>query len=474
MESILSNSKIKKKCQIFTPPEVVITMLDAAKYQHNLAGKKVLEYSCGSGNILAEIVRRYINCGIEEGQDKAEITKGLERDIYGVEYDQSLILTCRKRLDEIAQDLEISPINWNLLQQDTLSWNTDMHFDFIIGNPPYVTYKDLDEEIRESIKNRYSSCINGKFDYYYAFIEFGLNKLTSEGVLAQLIPNNIYKNVFAERLRSLLKQHVSEIIDYSPEKIFNDVLTSSSILVYDNANTSDNVIYKNISEKREIRIPRSSLQGKWIFRNRDLANINRFRFGDYFHASASVATLLNKAFIFESEAAKKNNIEPGILFEAASPRSMRYKKEKAIIFPYYYNDGNLCRYAAADFIQRFPNAASHLSSFADDLKNRKSDKSVKWYEYGRTQALAHLYQEKLLLSTIVSEDYEIYKLDKLVIPYSGIYITAKTEGLTLDNAKELLTSAAFRDHIKAIGTNVNGTSMRITCQDINNFFFEWE
>ena len=52
---------MQRSCQIPTPNEYVKIMLDEAGYLTNLAGKRVLENSCGEGNILAEIVRRYIS-----------------------------------------------------------------------------------------------------------------------------------------------------------------------------------------------------------------------------------------------------------------------------------------------------------------------------------------------------------------------------------------------------------------------------
>ncbi|WP_132381859.1 hypothetical protein [Muricomes intestini] len=53
----------KDKCQKFTPVDMVQKKLDLAGYTTNLTGKRVLENSFGSGNMLLEIVRRYIkNC----------------------------------------------------------------------------------------------------------------------------------------------------------------------------------------------------------------------------------------------------------------------------------------------------------------------------------------------------------------------------------------------------------------------------
>ena len=48
------------KCQVFTPNNYVQELLDSVSYTEHLYGLKLLENSCGDGNILKEVVSRYI------------------------------------------------------------------------------------------------------------------------------------------------------------------------------------------------------------------------------------------------------------------------------------------------------------------------------------------------------------------------------------------------------------------------------
>ena len=48
------------KCQIFTPPHIVKYMLDKIDYNCNIFGKRIIDKSCGTGNILVEVVERFI------------------------------------------------------------------------------------------------------------------------------------------------------------------------------------------------------------------------------------------------------------------------------------------------------------------------------------------------------------------------------------------------------------------------------
>ncbi|KZE74386.1 hypothetical protein AV654_29290 [Paenibacillus elgii] len=475
MSSIFDNNENKEKCQIFTPQLMVDTMLDLAGYTKNLMGRKVLENSFGKGNILKSVVKRYINSCIDENIPVELISENLGNDIYGIELDNQLFQKCMQELNSIAEDYKLPPVKWNLYNENALTWETNQQFDLIIGNPPYITYKKIDVNSKKQIRETFTSCSVGKFDYCYAFIEAGIRLLKKNGKLVQLIPSNIFKNVFANNLRNLLKEHISIILDYPSQRIFEGILTSTSIFLYDQENHEQHICYKNETEKTELIIPKNQLNGKWMFSfsNENAKKITTVRFGDVFNASIVIATLLNKAFIVTKEKIDEKGIEESIIRKAVSPRSFRYNREEYIIFPYKYNDSKLVRLNPDTFKDDFPGATCHLEEYIKELGERKKDLNTQWFEYGRTQALAHLNQEKLLLSTVVTNQVELYELDRDTIPYSGIYITIK-EGSTylLEDAKSILKSSEFMEYVKKVGISVSGKSIRITCKDINDFKFK--
>ena len=87
MDLVINNPKTKNKCQIFTPNDIVEKMLELAGYTNNLWGTTVLENSCGDGQILSSVVRKYIECAKREGISNAQIKLGLEADISGFDID---------------------------------------------------------------------------------------------------------------------------------------------------------------------------------------------------------------------------------------------------------------------------------------------------------------------------------------------------------------------------------------------------
>lgn len=472
MGSILDIGNNKSKCQKFTPETIVEKMLDIADYSNNIVGKKVLENSFGSGNIITAIVIRYINFCLSKGYSLGEISKNLGKDIYGVELDKDLFNQCLEKLNGILIQHNIPLVKWRLYNKNFLEMSFNERFDYIIGNPPYISYLELDKKSREYIRNHFDTCKKGKFDYCYAFLESSINYLSPIGIMVQLVPNNIFKNVFANDLRITLSDHIKDIFDYPNNKLFAHTLTSTSIFLYDNNYNKKELKYHNTTHNTNCILDKNDLNGKWQFISRTSINHNeRIRFGDVFNASVSIATLSNDVFIMSPEEVKNNNIESKIVRKAVSPNTLRMKKKKMIVFPYRYYKGKLKKYTEADFINRFPNTATYLYRNITKLESRDKDKSAKWFEYGRSQALGHLYQPKLLVSTIITKKAEIYRLDEKTIPFSGIYITVKDPNYSLDEAYNILSSTDFFEYINSMGINVNGNSFRISCNDINNYCF---
>jgi adenine-specific DNA-methyltransferase len=473
---------VNTKCQVFTPNRNVLQLLDYVGYTQKLYGKKVAENSCGDGSVLVEIVKRYIDDGIKHKISISKIKRGLEEDIWGAEIDKIHIANCKSRLDTISSEYGLTNVNWNIFEGDFLKQKITNRFDFVIGNPPYITYKELDVSDRKYARENFESCITGKFDYYYAFIEASIKSLKSKGKLAYLIPSNIFKNQFALNLRNYILPYLTDIYDYKNQKLFVGKLTASAIIICDMNNHDLSITYHNLSENKNFIIEKEVLKEKWVFEKK--ANKSRLpgyiRFGDYFHAASSIATLLNEVYIISDfieddnyVTVKEQKIEKELLREAVSPRALNYGKNEYIIFPYYYSEKGLQKYTDSEFRTKFPCAVKYLLQFEKKLSERNNDKGISWFEYGRSQALLHLNQDKLLISTLITGIVKVAFLNKDVIPTSGLYIVPKDNQLTytLSIATDILRSNLFLEYAKNIGVISNGNSFRISPKDINNFTF---
>lgn len=468
-------------CQIPTPPEYVRHMLDYIGYSKKLYGKTVLENSCGEGNILLEIVGRYIESAKEEKRSLDEIKIGLNRDIIAYEIDAGCVKQCKKRLNKLVHSYGLNGITWNIHKRDFLKVPVEGTFDYIIGNPPYITYHDMDEGQRELLKDNFQTCKYGRSDYCYAFMEMSIKALAPGGKMAYLVPYSILTNKFAGELRKYILPYTTEIYDYRTIKLFPEALTSSAIFVCEKSGGQKNFIYHLVAEKQTLDIPKERLGNKWIILGEQ--NIHGKRFDEYFEVRNSVATLLNEAFVLTDYEYRdhyyvvgEHKIEEELVRDAASTKSLNKKnkdKKDKIIFPYRIIKGKKIGYSKEEFEERFPFATAYLLQFKEKLDKRKADENANWFEYGRSQAVLKVFGKKLVIPMVVTQKVHAYEADEQSIPYAGYFIKCK-EGSPLDLsvAKKILESQTFYDYVKICGTPTTPTSFRLSVDDIKDYMIE--
>ena len=455
-------------CKIPTPDKYVDIMLDSISYKYDLFNKRVLENSCGEGNILVKIVERYIDDAILRKYSLDSIKVGLQENICGYDTDAVALNKCRERLDGISQKYNIFDVKWNLKCSDVLSVANEK-YDYILSNPPYITHHDLSESQREMLKKKYVSCREGRFDYYYAFLEHAILHLKDNGKMSFLIPNNIMKNVHAQTIREILISYVDNIIDLTKEDVFGKVVISPIILTCCMHETNSITIV-DYSDKSKFVILKQQLSNKWSFFVDDEQNSSD-RFGDYFKVSNSVATLNNNIFILD-EKNINSKFESGLLFKAVSPKSIRDNKRKIAIFPYQIIDQKVFRIKEDFFEKKYPNIYEYLRKNKGILKEKNAEKGSVWYEYGRSQALSSITQEKLLIPMVFSGQVNVSYSSQGELPYAGYYIT-KLKDVELDVACKILRSKAFESYLKKAGTKTSRNSYRISCKDIEDFRFDF-
>lgn len=473
---------MSNNCQVPTPKKYVKQMLNYIKYKDNLYGKRVLENSCGEGNILYEIVKRYITDSKKNNISNKKIIKGIENDIVAYEVDVNMINKCIQRLDELAASMGLLHVCWNINKADYLK-QPQIEYDYIIGNPPYTTYHDISDADREFLKSNFESCKEGRFDYSYAFIEASIKSLKENGKLIYLLPYGVVKNKFANRLREYMTPYITAIYDYTGISVFPDVITSSVILILENKKNKNYINYYDKLQKNKKRITRERLSGKWNFADDSETN-NQRKFGDYFEVCNSVATLYNHAFIIQNYTENEKyycvdgmNIEKQLVYPAISMKSYNMKKNEKdnptrILFPYKVINGKIEHYDEKEFQTTYPMAVEYLKTFIVDLNNRKKDSKALWFEYGRSQAVSRVFGEKIVMPMVLTNNVSLCLADENAIPYAGYFIKCKENStMTLENAREILQSRDFFEYVKSYGTPTTPNSYRISVEDIKEYKF---
>ena len=211
---------IKGKGQVFTPKNIVNKILDDVGYKSNiLLTKKILDPACGDGKFLVEIVARIIKYS-----NIIDLELNLKK-VYGWDIDEDLINITKRKLDEIVKPYNLN-IDWNLTVINSLHFKPNIKFDYIVGNPPYINIRNLNEVERFYIKTNYNFCNFGMFDIFITFFELASKLLKDEGVCGFISPNNYFYNNSCKKLRNYLSDNrIIQITNYNNIQIFKNVVT---------------------------------------------------------------------------------------------------------------------------------------------------------------------------------------------------------------------------------------------------------
>jgi len=220
-ENFLDRATRKRLGLFYTPDNVIDFILEKTLGKADVVENpyvKVLDPSCGSGYFLLkayDILRKKFEDSIDELADKygayfrnLDIHKHiLEHCIYGADIDEFGVMFTRTSLAFRGIDSTWctpnivvcdSLVKWEKEQEEALAafWNSE--FDYIVGNPPWVSLtrkqgKALPEESLAYYRSNYSgnSYLPNLYEY---FLHRSLDLVKEGGSVGLLIPDRFAKN----------------------------------------------------------------------------------------------------------------------------------------------------------------------------------------------------------------------------------------------------------------------------------------
>lgn len=488
-------AKHKTLGQVFTPQWIIAEILDLVGYNgKSILNKYILEPSSGDGAFLLEIANRYINACFEQKIEVCEIKVQLEKYIYAVELDEVEYLKSIENLNQLVKEkLNISKgLNWKIYNQNTLDFykNYNSFFDFIVGNPPYIRIHNLDIQTRETLKQDFLFS-EGTIDIYLSFFEMGFKMLKNDGFLGYITPNSYLHNSSYNLFREYLKNQkiVKTLIDFKANKVFKGFSTYTAITIINKSRTENHFEYKElINDKIEFvnTISFDSLnKNDWSFTNSNdedfLSELERDRnaaIKDFFDVQYGFATLRDKIFISKIENYDENLVYfNGSLVEKAILKTVikgsRFKgkinEQGKILFPYELENKRYKVISEEKLINNYPNAYKYLLENRAELESRDMDKGAVWYEFGRSQGVQSIHNEKIVLSTLVNGQIEYYKVPNDVLMYSGLFIIKNKHFSDWSIIENTLKSDEFYKYIRLTGKDFSGGYKSITSKQIKEF-----
>lgn len=219
----------------FVPtPDSIVDLMIAKLFKEKSPQKddKLLDPGCGTGAFIEGVTRW---CKFHS----LELPK-----IIGIESDPKHISEARRKFQDYPS-IEIR-------NEDFLT-NIPGKFNYIIGNPPYVSITKLTEIEKNQYRKLFKTA-SGRFDLYILFFEQGLRCLEKEGRLVFITPEKFLYVQTAIKLRSLLGEYFLEEIHLLPEQTFGDLTTYPMVTTVINEHSKEpsNLIFRDGSLKRVI------------------------------------------------------------------------------------------------------------------------------------------------------------------------------------------------------------------------------
>lgn len=434
-EFVISPSDKLINGAIYTPKNIRGYIINEVFTQKNedLNDLKIADISCGCGGFLidATIILK-------------KLTKKTYREIFidnifGVDIQQYSIERTQILLSLLAiengEDEEV--FKFNLYAEDSLEFNWKDKgingFDIILGNPPYVCSRNMDENTK-LLMNNWSTCKTGHPDLYIPFFQIGYELLKPNGILGYITVNSFIKSVNGRAIREYFKEKrvYLKIIDFEAEQIFASRMTYTSICFLTNK-ISDCIYYKSLKSNQlteEFEFEQHKYKdidnaNGWYINNRKLVkeieNIG-IPFGEIYNTKSGIATLKNKVYIFTP--LKKDDeyffideetkIEKEICRKIVNS-NLLVKTNKIdrfierIIFPYTYDENNQVHVISEDILEKnYPYTYKYLKDNRNDLETRDKGKGKDykyWYAFGRNQSLERT-KYKLLFPQLAKEGFQ--------------------------------------------------------------------
>jgi hypothetical protein len=440
----------------------------------NFDNVKICDPACGCSAFLLNtsvLIRKRTNKSYKVIFE--ENLFGLDIQEHSIERSK-LVLT----LFALSEGEDFSKAEFNLFTGNALNfvWSDYIEnfnrFQYVIGNPPYVCSRNLDEESKELLKD-WSVCSTGHPDLYIPFFEIGLSILDDNGKLGFITMNTFFKSINGRALREYFKNNNYKItiLDFGSEQVFSSKSTYTC-LCFISKIEQKYIEYSKLSSKElqgrnKIALNRikyselDSLSG-WNLQSTDV--INKIEsigipLGEKFRTRNGIATLKNNIYIFSPVSEDDNYyylqngslypIEKEICSDIINPNKLAKdgitkKIRQKIILPYKRSSKDVELIKEELFKVNFPKAYEYLESKKTILATRDKGKGnyKRWYAFGRNQSLEQM-RFKLFFPHISSKipDYLINK-DKNLLFYNGLALIAKNNR-DLEFMKKIMSSRLF-------------------------------
>jgi len=321
-----------------------------------------------------------------------------------------------KNITAYEIDKSIIKNNENVINESFISANIKKGFDLIIGNPPYIRWKNLEQELKDELSSNelWNKYCNSLCDYSSIFIIKAIELLNENGQLIFITPEYWLNTTHSITLRNYMLDHgyFEEIYHFNETPIFEKATVSTIIFKFIKSSKKQNKTIKiakyfknkklneNILENLKNRIPQSDTEyieldkfeknENWILAQKeiiselnifekkckketpdDLFSTGFYTIKDFCDIGNGMVSGLDKAFQINTK--NLNAEEKKYLIKVIKAKSLEPFTHNGITDYFLIEEGIVK--SEEDFIKKFPNFYQQIQHHKEDLNKR--------YQYNR-------------------------------------------------------------------------------------------
>jgi len=370
-----------KYAQFFTPFNIATFM---SKWVINSRKNiKILDPAVGLGVLL-----------------RASYSQKNKIELIGYDIEENILKTSKELFNK-------NNIPSSIINKDYLFNDWDNKYDGIVCNPPYLKFHNFEhkDEYINQMKEKLDISFNGFSNIYSLFIIKSIHQLNKNGRVAYIVPYEFLNADYGENIKKVILENKSlkHIIIFNPKlKIFDDALTTTCILLFENSN-HNNISFINIDSVEELNsfeeiIASQSIskkvktysfdeldyKKKWrrYYQEQHSYNENKLvSFSTYAKVVRGIATGANDYFTFNKTKQKENNISDKNLI----PCITNAKQIKTNFFTeidyqnLYQNNDNIMLFNGKATINKFTDIYIQKGIELDIDKRHLTSKRKPWY-----------------------------------------------------------------------------------------------
>jgi hypothetical protein len=360
---------------------------------------------------------------------------------------------------DFGEERKIKPFSWQKAYPTVFKKGG---FDVVIGNPPYVEFKQLDNIFKKYLEIKYSSA-KGKYDLYIPFIEKAINLLNENGYTSFIVPSMFTKRDYGKEIRKYIteKSQIDHLIYFGDFQVFDGVTVFPFVFIFKKGSKLNEtkitliptqkklthaIISATINNKNsDVNSLKYKLNSKdfhetpWVITDRSITNLkNKIDNLDNViplkeiteYIFVGIQTGKDEVFYVKENDIEKYNLEKSIVIPILKGKDVnKYRVNWGgtyCIYPYNKNTNKVIQ--EKELKQDYPNVYNYLVEKKDLLKGRSyfDNSSKLWYELWCERNFLK-FQQKKIINAEISDNNRFY-LDE-----SGFLGNTKTFSTVLIN-----------------------------------------